>query len=324
MDCDPAPSRSRGAREIAEELLFPAAMSIDAAPIVPRRYLDALADAGLYDLDLDPITAGRTVEVLGGASLVTAFVWIQHRSVVRAVAGSRPELRDRWLAGLRSGHIRAGIAYAALRRPGPPSATARPAGEGWRLDGFAPWVTGWGLIDVVLAGARHGDDVVWVLLDAVEGTGMSARIVQLAALQASSTVEIRWSEFQADGSRVVGVEPFADWLERDAGGRQLNGYLALGVAARCCSLLGKGPLDDEVDAARTALDQATPATVAGVRTRASLLAVRAATALVAAGGGRSVHADQHASRLMREAMFLLVFGQTRHIRAAQLRALGAA
>ncbi len=58
------------------------------------------------------------------------------------------------------------------------------------------------------------------------------------------------------------------------------------------------------------------------RADASLLAVRAATALVAAGGGRSVEIGDHAQRLMREAMFLLVFGQTAPIRNAQRATLG--
>jgi alkylation response protein AidB-like acyl-CoA dehydrogenase len=54
-----------------------------------------------------------------------------------------------------------------------------------------------------------------------------------------------------------------------------------------------------------------------------VLAVRAAAAVVAAGGGRSIGAEHNAARLMREATFLLVFGQTSDIRAAQMAILGA-
>ena len=124
---DPA----RVAADIAEDLLFPNAPEIDASAVVPRRYLDALAEVGLYGLyaptgsggfDADPVTAGRVVEALGGASLTTAFVWIQHHSVVRAIAGAAPAMRDGWLGPLGAGQVRAGIAYAALRRPGPPAA----------------------------------------------------------------------------------------------------------------------------------------------------------------------------------------------------------
>jgi hypothetical protein len=44
--------------------------------------------------------------------------------------------------------------------------------------------------------------------------------------------------------------------------------------------------------------------------------------LVVTGGGRSITMDHHAQRLAREALFLLVFGQTASIRAAQIDRLG--
>ena len=43
-----------------------------------------------------------------------------------------------------------------------------------------------------------------------------------------------------------------------------------------------------------------------------------AAALMARGGGRAIRRDEHAQRLAREALFLLVQGQTPAIRAAQL------
>jgi alkylation response protein AidB-like acyl-CoA dehydrogenase len=54
------------------------------------------------------------------------------------------------------------------------------------------------------------------------------------------------------------------------------------------------------------------------RARASEFALRAATTLVVSGGGRSISLEHHAQRLAREALFLLVFGQTATIKAAQL------
>lgn len=312
--------------KIAEEILFPAAIDIDRSAAVPRRYLDELAAAGLYDLPGDAPEAAHIIEVLGGASLVTAFVWIQHHSPVRALAAAGGSLAGRWLGRLRSGEVRAGIAYAALRRPGPPAAVATPRPDGgFRLSGFAPWVTGWGLVDVVLAGARSGDDIVWLLLDAVEapGAGFTAAPVDLAVLQASSTYELHWDGFEVPAERVVGSEPYADWRRRDAAGRATNGYLAVGVASRCARLLESPALAADAERSRDALLSSTPATVAEARSTASLLAVRAATALVAAGGGRSAEATSHAARLMREATFLLVFGQSPDIKEAQLAALGA-
>ena len=63
--------------------------------------------------------------------------------------------------------------------------------------------------------------------------------------------------------------------------------------------------------------------MAQARAAASELAVRAAAALAVQVGSQSVTVDQHAQRLAREAMFLLVFGSRPRIKNALLRRLGA-
>ncbi|MBO0868041.1 MAG: hypothetical protein J2P15_05705, partial [Micromonosporaceae bacterium] len=55
------------------------------------------------------------------------------------------------------------------------------------------------------------------------------------------------------------------------------------------------------------------------RAAASALAMRAATALTVATGARSLLVTEHAQRLVREAMFLLVFGSRPAIKEALLR-----
>ena len=103
---------------------------------------------------------------------------------------------------------------------------------------------------------------------------------------------------------------------------------ALGVALRCCRLLGPSPLDDELDACRSHLDGAL-ADSAGVvamaeaRAAASELALRAAAALTVRDGSRSITVAQHPQRLVREALFLLVFGSRPGIKSALLHQLGA-
>ena len=332
----PSPSTRTPARHpavaaaelLAEEFLWPAALEIDGAGRVPSEVLDRLAAAGLYGVagppeaggsGLDPEEMGMVVEALGGASLATAFVWIQHHSALRAVAAGRPSVRERWLQAMCAGDVRSGIAYAALRRPGPPAMTAVTGPDGGVvLDGTAPWVTGWGLIDTVYVGGRQGDELVWALLDARPGPSVHAEALPLAAVDSSATVRLRLRDHAVDPERVVSREPYADWRARDGSGLATNGFLALGVAGRCARLLGAASLHAQVEALRRRLvDGAGPEEVVAARADASLLAVRAATALVAAGGGRSVGIADHAQRLMREAMFLLVFGQTAPIRAAQ-------
>jgi alkylation response protein AidB-like acyl-CoA dehydrogenase len=318
----PVPDRVAAARVLADRL-WDAALSIDAADRVPVEVLDWLAAAGLYGVACDgPEVLPAVAEALGGASLSTAFVWVQHHSCVRAVADARPSVRDRWLDDLCAGRVRSGIAVAALRRPGPPSMVARRSGDGLVLDGDAPWVTGWGLTDVVLVAARDGDDFVSCLVDAVEGPALAAERVRLAAVDSSSTVVMHLRGHEVTADRVVAREPFEDWQARDTVGLGTNGFLGIGVASRCAHLLGSEALAAEVDDARRRLLAAGPNDMVAVRADVSLLAVKATTAVVAAGGGRSVERSQQAQRLAREAMFLLVFGQTRDIRAAQRVALG--
>ena len=318
------------ARSLADDVLFPAALATDAADTVPVRLLDALADAGLYGLtaprscgglQADAATVHAVVEALAGGCLTTTFVWTQHLGAARAACLAAGGVQA-WGPRLARGERRAGVAFAHLRRPGPPSVTAAPDGAGgWVLRGEAPWVTGWGRIDVVHTAAVHGDDVVWSLVDATPSATLSAARLRLAAVDASATVVVRLDGHRVPADRVTVVEPLADWLARDALGLRTNGSLALGVAARACSLLGPSAFDDGVRAARAALDAADPAERAAARAAASTVAVHATAALVAAGGGRAIVRDHDAQRLAREALFLLVQGQTPAIRAAQARAL---
>jgi alkylation response protein AidB-like acyl-CoA dehydrogenase len=318
------------ARDLADELLFPTALTTDAADLVPVTNLDALAEAGLYGivappevggLDLDRAAANELIEVLASGCLTTTFVWIQHHNPVRAVAKSTtPGIRDAWLEPLTRGSKRAGIARAG-ERPGPPVLTADRTGEGLVLNGEAPWVTGWGLIDVVLVAAREGDTVVRVLMDAAPAATLVAERLSIVAADASGTVTLRFRDHAVPEDRIVETEPLDAVLARDPEGLRTNGSLALGVISRCCTLLGPSALDEAFAAARDALDAGTPDTLPAARALVAELALRAAGALTVADGGRGILLDHHAQRLAREALFLLVFGTRASIRDDLLRRL---
>jgi alkylation response protein AidB-like acyl-CoA dehydrogenase len=319
------------AREIAEDVLFPAALATDASDVLPVSHLDLLAREGFYGIggpidaggsDLDPTTTTTVVEALASGCLTTTFVWLQHRNPVRAVAASdTPGLHDAWLAALCRGERRAGIALAG-NRPGPSILRASNTAHGdVVLDGEAPWVSGWGRIDVILVTARDGDRVVSVLVDANESPTLHAEHLRLVGANASGTVTLRFHDHVVPAERVVGAEPHADVLARDATGLQLNGSLALGVVDRCCRLMGPSAFDEQLASSRGALDDATPETLPGARAAASELALRATAALTVALGSRSILTDQHPQRLAREAQFLLVFGSRPLIKAELSRRL---
>jgi alkylation response protein AidB-like acyl-CoA dehydrogenase len=304
------------AQQIADEVLYPAALAVDGSNVLPASHLDLLAREGFYGLAADGLTP-RIVETLAGGCLATTFVWMQHHGAVGAAAHAG---WSEWLDQLCRGERRAGIALGALR-PGPPSVRATPVPGGYRLDGESPWVTGWGMINVLFTAARlvdGVDTVLWALLDAVPGPALQVRPLDLVAVNASATVEVRFDGLFVPAERVTGTMPYAEWPARDAAGLRMNGSFALGVAGRCLRLLGPSPLDAELDDCRSALDAATPADLPDARAAASELAMRAATTLVVSSGARSVLRDHHAQRLLREATFLLVFGSRPAIRQSLL------
>jgi hypothetical protein len=186
-------------------------------------------------------------------------------------------------------------------------------------------VTGWGLIDLVQVVARGPDDTVLTLImDAAAQPGLTVTRQRLAAVDASVTVRLGFDGVVIPQERFVDQVAFDPAVSVQPAGLRLNGSLALGVARRCSRLLGAGPLDDEVDACRERLDAALgedSAPMAAARAAAAELALRAALAV--RDGGHAVAVDQHAQRLAREAVFLLVFGSRPGIKSALPQLLGA-
>jgi alkylation response protein AidB-like acyl-CoA dehydrogenase len=318
-------------RALADDVLFPRALDTDAADIIPEANLDAIADLGLYGifaptelggLGADGATMCELVETLASGCLTTTLVWVQHFGLLGSLLGGPPHLRDAWLDDACRGERRGGIAFGGLL-PGPPVLTATPiAGDdgepsgGWRIDGFAPWVSGWGRIDLLHVAARGPDEtVVNVAIDAVEHDELKVTRQRLAAVDASCTVRADFDGLSVGPERVLSVVPY-DPAGSLGTSLRLNGSLALGVARRCCALLGPTGLDDELIERRAALDTADADTMAIERAAASELALRAAAALAVSHGSRAVRRDEHAQRLLREAMFLLVFGSRQPIKDA--------
>ncbi|GHJ50322.1 hypothetical protein Cs7R123_76640 [Catellatospora sp. TT07R-123] len=325
------------AREIADEVLFPAALRVDGADRVPAAQLDLLASEGYYGmaapaeaggLGLSWPEAAALVETLADGCLTTAFVWLQHHAPVRAVADSpRPGIRDRWLAPLARGEHRAGIALAGLRVPDAPMRVT-PVDGGYLLDGQAPWVTGWGMIDTLYTAALDvSGDVHFLLVDATAAPTLAVRPLELVAVRASATVDVHFDQHFVPAERLVDRVPYADWSRSDSSGSAMNGFLAIGVAGRCVRLLSPGPaaeaLAAELDAVRSGLLTADSATVPTARAAASALTARAAAALAVQTGARAVLLDHDAQRLARESVFLLVFGNRPVIRDALLADLTA-
>lgn len=350
----PASQPVRRARELTDDLIRPSAEVVDAS-VVRREHLDAWAAAGLFGL-AGPVSHGgaaapapvvREVSaLLAGASGATWFVVAQHATPVASLAASTNwALRDRLLPQLCSGQQLGGIALAHLRRPGPPALTATRTSSGWRFDGHVSWLTGWGFIDVVLLhGTTADDQVVAAVVPARASSALCpSEPLQLAAMQASVTVTVDVVGLEVDDADVVAVLPLDDWRTFDAAKTANAGAHTFGVQRECVRRLQQRAaersdgtaaalahqLQHEGERLRrvadTLLDDVPPGEHLddrlAVRASALELAVRSATALVAATGGSGMASGAAPQRLAREALFGLVQAQTPPVREATLRLL---
>ena len=264
-----------------------------------------------------PATGARVAEVLAGGCLTTAFVAIQHQGVVRQVGRPPDAVRDEWLAPLCRGDRRAGVAIAGIR-PGADPLRARPSPYGWTLHGSVPWVTGWGLVDVVHVAALDDDgDVIWLLVDA--GRAPSLRV---GAAAAGRLRRERDGDGHVRGPRGGGGAVHA------CGRRTPTGSAP---TSRGCARTARWPSVSPVAVPRCSTPARSPTRSTALVSswmrpgprrcrprepqRPSCAGAPRPSCLVATGG-RAVLTDQHAQRLAREAMFLLVFGSRPSIKAA--------
>ncbi|WP_072689955.1 acyl-CoA dehydrogenase family protein [Rhodococcus marinonascens] len=330
------------ARDIAERVLLPAANPVDGEGKIPPSHFEALAAAGFYGISAPPELGGPDLsiddradllETLNGGCLATAFTWAQHGGLVTHLATSpNTALREIYWDGLVNGSIKGGITGAGAA-PQPPLLYARRTDDGYVLNGVAPFVTGWDIIDVILIFARDeiDDSIVEVLIDARSSKGASVQALPLIAARASNTVRIRFDNFHVANDRVCNVITRDEFMAGEIILSRFNASMPLGIARRCLTELEKREVDTTEFAAQlsTVRDHLN-ATLSGgfdchlARAEAMALAVRAATALMAATGSSSSVEGNTAERLVREAMLAMVVGSRPEIRTALLGQLTAA
>lgn len=322
-----APQLIDRARAFADDVLFPAALDVDRAGAIPDTHWAQMADLGLYGLAA-PADAGGpglglfeiidVIETMAAGCMATTFTWVQHHGVVMGLARTdNAQLRERYLADAVAGRVRGGVAFAGVI-PDPPRMQARRVDGGWLLSGEAPFVSGWGIVDVVQMSAGDVDtaDIVAALVPAAEQPGIVGIEPQhLVAAEGTRTVSLRVDDLFAADDVIVSRVPRADFLANQGVAVRLNGTLSMGIARRCVRLLdaagataAASALGAECDVVRARLDAGLVDLTAlnAARADAAQLAVRAGAALVVAGGGPSLRVDAQAQRLAREALFVLV------------------
>ncbi len=320
---------------------------------VRREVMDALADSGLLGAALPTATQRELTERLAMADASTWFCWAQHQTPLRTLDGTTPgivqpasaSLRDRWLDDLSSGRALAAVAFAHVRREGPPNPIATRVVGGWRFDGTLDWVTSWDIADVVMVMARAGEDdsdlLVCAFLPAGRGCVITPGVsvgptLDLFAMAGTHTRPARLTDVVVPDEDVV-LLSHECWREADAVRTTDANPAAFGVARGAIAELREvahqrgddaiAALADELAERCREIRAAAYAAADGdavveerLRSRAASLqlALQAATAVVTARAGSAMQRGRSAERRVREALFLQVQAQTAVTRAASI------
>lgn len=371
---DSSPSAARdaalieAARTVAEDVLLPRAAASDMAAGPDPENFRALAAAGLLGLgvpvrfsgqEASPEAQRSCTELLAAACGVTTFVQAQHHGPCRMIAACPNEaLKARLLPDLAAGRALCGISFAHLRRPGPPVLRATRVPGGYRLDGTAPWVTGWGLMNQFVFGAVLPDQQFIYLWSPVrradyadlfaetipkDGDLVPSGPIPLCAMNASATVLLTCDGWFVPDDHTLAFSDHETMQRNDRLGVLGGTALPLGCAAASVRLLCE-TADRRSSAAITRAAETFQREwermrdairawdgrsnepgffeqAVRLRARAIEFAVRAAHAAVAASSGSANTQTHPAQRLLREAMFYTVQAQTQEVMAATLEQL---
>ncbi|MCW3061795.1 MAG: Acyl-CoA dehydrogenase [Capsulimonas sp.] len=342
------------AQELADDVFRPRAQDADQGDIHGQvgDNVKRLAEAGYFGLSIsteygglgaDETTRREYAELIASACGVTAFV--QQQLHAGGFFGGAPDeqFRREMLTQFASGEKFCGVAFAHLRRPGPPTVTAERVSGGYLVNGVAPWVTGWSLLDGFTLGAVMGDEHLFVYVPK-EGNNVSLTPgprIPLAVMNASDTVEVKMTDLFIPERALLSLRPTEALRHSDHCGITGHVYLPLGCARgsiyylRSLAAKRSNPrLTEVADAFTEEVDRcradalAWTGACAGlpeykeralhVRASAIVLAVRAAHAAVTATGGSAHLLTQPPQRLLREAIFYTTTAQTQDVQAETL------
>ncbi|MGH7201351.1 MAG: acyl-CoA dehydrogenase family protein [Planctomycetaceae bacterium] len=312
--------------------------------VIPREY-------GGSDLSATELTAGY--ERLARACLVTTFVLTQRNGACQRIAGSENEaLKAELLPRLCRGENFAtvGISHLTTSRQhlSRPAVEARETDGGFVLTGSVPWVTGSGFADFVVTGGTCGDGRQILVALPMHLNGVTKHAPpRLLALNASQTASVTLDQVELDAHHLI-AGPIERVMSHGSGGGAgslTTSALAIGTAAAAIEQLGEeverrpdlaeshdrlvadwNDLDRGMLAALTgdARDGEPPPSNEAIRQRANSLALRASQAFLAASKGAGFVAGHPAERLVREAMFFLVWSCPQPVLQATLRELACA
>ncbi|WP_153557256.1 acyl-CoA dehydrogenase family protein [Roseimaritima sediminicola] len=330
----------------------------DDVAVFPEEALRACGRAGVFRWFLSeqdggygwsPADQTRGYLRLAAADLTTTFVITQRMGACRRIAASENRsVAQRWLPSLLAGESFAtvGISHLTTSRQhlGRPALAAHPepqvpglGGNGYRLEGFSPWVTGAAHADLLVVGASAADGTqILAAVPCDQDAVRPAEPIPLVALSSSCTGRVDFSGAVVPAENIL-AGPVADVMRTGQGGNTgglQTSTLAIGLARAAADYLleqaaGRaeladvaGRLDADVSAAeRRLLDAAEGhpnCDLGELRGQANRLVLRATQAALTAAKGAGFVADHPVGRWCREALFFLVWSCPQPVAQAHL------
>ena len=328
---------------LIDQVLVPGAELVDQQG-VQRVALDCLADAGLLGTPLAVPEQRELSELIARADASTWFCWSQHQAPILILQNfAQPEAaaaHAQLLDDLAAGERLAGVAFAHVRRPGPPNPAATGVDGGWLINGTLDWVTSWDIADVVLVMVATETSYLCFFLTGAEvpSTRQGVEVgepLHLLAMGGTHTRPVRFENCfvsneeailipdtdawrRADDVKTANVNPAIFGIARGAiselddlstarNDSRLRA-LAVKLAAECIEIRQRGyeAIDQDLDVESRLK----------IRAEALDLLMRASLAVVTARAGASMIAGCTAERRVREALFMQVQAQTAATRAA--------
>lgn len=289
----------------------------------------------------------ETYEAVARGSMSLALILTQHDAACELLGHcDNDALSERLLPLCASGEVLTTVGISQLttsRRTKGPAMRAEPVTDGYRFTGFMPWVTSASKADYVVVGAVLPDARQVLACVPTSLAGLSpCEPVELLALGSSWTAEIRCDDVTVTSEHLI-RGPIERVLARRApvkplsvsavgvgmAGALMDGIRACtGVPAEAADLLETKIVDryESVrgrlfDAADTLSDPSEEIPSMDIRVAVNDLLVRLAATLLTFSKGSGYLSSHRSQRLVREAMFFLVWSAPPHVQVGTLNKL---
>lgn len=307
-------------------------------------------------LGLDPLLQAQGYEAVAAGCMSTLLILTQRDGAAEFIAESLNEpLKTELLPKLARHEFMISLGISQLttsHQTGRPALSAKPDGSSFCLHGFSPWVTGARECQYLVIGALLPDERQVLLCVPTELKGIVIDpAMQLMALQCSQTCEVHFKDVMVDeryilrgpGERILASRSTVKPLVVATAGIGLAGTIvrliqSLVVKSQPATQPGaaNGPfaeMADELTArylalrdrlmtfAASLLDSGQEVPKTEIRVGVNDLLVRLAAALLIYSKGSGLLRQRDAQRLVREAMFFLVWSAPEDVRVNTLARL---